>query len=212
MVRPHERRRRADYHTRAGRARRARTEKRIVTAALGVFAELGPDAPKIDDFIRAADVSRGTFYNHFDSVEELLAATSEWMTRQAIETIENALRGLDDPALRVGVGLRLLFAKARTDVMWCRFVSRVWMVGGGELPSRDVDEGLRRGVFSAPSTRVARDLLFGTIREALRRIGQGQVGASYGLEMTEMCLRALGARPRSVAAAMRYELPSTVVW
>ena len=77
------------------RERSARTETRILEAALGVFADMGPDAPKIDDFAQAAGVSRGTFYNYFESVDALLADTSEWATREHIETIETALEGLE---------------------------------------------------------------------------------------------------------------------
>src|SRR5271165_4061046 len=100
----HKARRKIDHRTRVGRERSARTETRLLEAALGVFADMGPDAPMIEDFARAAGVSRGTFYNYFESVEELLAATSEWMTRELIESIESALEPLEGPALRLGIG------------------------------------------------------------------------------------------------------------
>src|SRR5579883_1270921 len=93
-------RRKMDHRTRVGHERSARTESRILEAAMRVFADMGPDAPKIDDFVQAAGVSRGTFYNYFESVEELLAATSEWTTRELIESVERALEGLEGPALR----------------------------------------------------------------------------------------------------------------
>ena len=200
-------RKRGDHRPRVGRERSARTETRILEAALGVFADMGPDAPKIDDFVQAAGISRGTFYNHFDSVEELLAATSEWTTRESVESIEAALEGLEGPALRLGVGLRLFFSKAQSDPMWCRFVARVWKLGGDELPTRDVAEGLRTGVFHAPSPDVARDLLLGAIRQTLLHMGSGKAAPDYGAQMTELYLQALGTDARRIAAAMKYELP-----
>jgi AcrR family transcriptional regulator len=196
-----------DHRTRVGRERSARTETRIVEAALGVFAEMGPDAPKIDDFVHAAGISRGTFYNHFESIEELLVATSEWTTRDLLSTIETALGGVEGPALRFGVGLRLFFARAQADPVWCRFVARVWKLGGLELPKRDLEEALRLGVFRAPSAAAARDLLFGGIREALLRIGNERIPVAYGAQMTELCLQALGADSRRIAAILRHELP-----
>jgi AcrR family transcriptional regulator len=201
------RRRKPDHRTRVGRERSARTETRILEAAFRVFADLGPDAPKIDDFVQAAGIARGTFYNHFESVEELLAATSEWTTREIIETIETALEGIEGAALRFGVGLRLFFGWAKTDPVWCRFVARVWKLGGLELPARDLEEGVRLGIFRAPSAAAAQDLLFGSLREALLRLGNGRAPAGYGDEMTELCLQALGADPRRIAAVMKYELP-----
>ena len=196
-----------DHRTRVGRERRARTESRIVEAALHVFAERGPDAPVIDEFVRAAGVSRGTFYNHFESVEELLHATSAWTTRQVVQSVERDLAGLEDPTLRLGVGLRLFFARAQRDPLWCRFVARVWKIGGQELPVRDLAEGIRRGHFRVPSREAAFDLLFGGIREALRRLGQGKAPPSFGEQMTEICLQALGTDPRRIEATLAHRLP-----
>ncbi|MEY2866979.1 MAG: hypothetical protein RIQ43_1005, partial [Pseudomonadota bacterium] len=53
-----------DHRTRVGQERSNRTRLRILEAAMRVFAEKGPDAPVIQDFIIAADMSRGTFYNY----------------------------------------------------------------------------------------------------------------------------------------------------
>lgn len=200
--------RKTDHRTRVGRERSARTETRILEAALRVFAQMGPDAPKIDDFVVAADISRGTFYNHFQSVEQLLEATSKWTTRELIETIEAALEGIEGPALRFGLGLRLFLAKAQADPVWSRFVARVWKLGGVELPGRDLEQGLRLGVFRAPSAEAARDLLFGGLREALLRVGSERTSAAYGPEITEMCLQALGTDSRRIAAVLKRKLPS----
>lgn len=196
-----------DHRTRVGLQRSARTETRILEAALGVFAELGPDAPKIDDFVAAAGISRGTFYNHFESVELLLEATSEWTTRETIRAIEGALAGLEGPLMRLGTGSRLFLAKAQADRVWSRFVGRVWQLGGGEVPERDLEEGLRLRVFRFPSLAAARDLWFGTTREALLRIGSERVPPGYGAQITEVLLQGLGVDSRRIAAVLKHELP-----
>jgi len=196
-----------DHRVRVGRERSARTERRILEAASRVFAERGPDAPVIDEFVRAAGIARGTFYNYFDSVEELLRATSAWTTREVLQSIERAMADLDGPTLRLGVGLRLFFRHARRDPTWSRFVSRVWSVGGLELPVRDIEEGVRLRHFRVPGPEAARDLLFGGIREALRRIGDGEAPASFEDQMAEICLQALRADPRRIASVLAHPLP-----
>lgn len=197
-----------DHRPRVGQERSARTETRILEAALGVFATRGPDAPVIDEFVQAAGISRGTFYNHFKSVEELLLATSEWTTREVVQAIEDALANVDGPTLRLGVGLRAFFARAQRDPVWSRFVAQVWKVGGLELPLRDIDEGIRRGHFRVPGRAAAHDVVLGGIREALHRIGTGRVPAAFGAQVAETCLRALGADPTRIAAALAHALPS----
>lgn len=197
-----------NHRVRVGRERSARTDTRILEAALAVFAERGPDAPVIDDFVKAAGIARGTFYNHFKSVEQLLHATSEWTTRELVEEIEEHLEGLESPSLRLGVGLRLFFAHAGRKPVWSRFVARVWRVGGLELPTRDLEEGIRLGHFRVPGRESAHDMLFGGIREALQRVGTGAAPAGYGDEVVEMCLQALRADPRRIAAVLAHPLPS----
>lgn len=197
----------ADHRTRVGRERSARTESRILEAALRVFAERGPDAPVIDDFVQAAGIARGTFYNHFKTVEELLHATSEWTTRQTVEAIERALTGIEGPTLRFGVGLRLFFARAQRDPVWCRFVAKVWRLGGLELPMRDLDAGIRSGQFRAPDRDAARDVVVGAVRAALERIGGRRTPAAFGDHVTELCLHALRADPRRIVAVLAHELP-----
>lgn len=197
----------ADHRTRVGKERSARTVTRILEAALRVFADMGPDAPKIDDFVQAAGVARGTFYNHFESVEELLEATSVWTTRQLLTSIEGSLQGLEGPVLRFGVGVRLFFVWAQANPVWCRFVARVWKIGGLELPTFDLEEGVRLGVFHVPSADAARAVLFGAVREALLRLGTERTPAEFGSEVAEMLLQALGLDARRIATVMKRELP-----
>jgi len=197
----------ADHRTRVGKERSARTVTRILEAALGVFADMGPDAPKIDDYVQAAGVARGTFYNHFESVEELLDATSVWTTRNLLLGIEGSLEGVEGPVMRYGIGTRIFFAWAQRNPVWCRFVARVWKVGGLELPGFDIEEGVRLGVFRVPSIEAALAVLFGAVREALFRIGTEHTPPEYGSQITELLLQALGVDARRIAAVMKRELP-----
>lgn len=181
-------------------------ENRILGAALPVFAEKGPDAPVVDDFVRAAGIARGTFYNHFQSVPELLEATSVWTTEAAVEEIERALEGIESPALRVGTGIRLFLARAESDPVWCRFVARVWKLGRLAAPRRDLREGLRRGEFRFGDLEAALDVLLGALRQALIRIAGGRVPRGHRDDVVEMSLRALGTPAGRIAQVLGAEL------
>ena len=101
-----------NHRTVVGRQRREKTEAKIIEGALHVFAEKGPQAAVIDDFIKAAGVARGTFYNYFRSTDELLAATQTWLSDDLIKSIEDALVGITDPITRFGMGIRLWMKRA----------------------------------------------------------------------------------------------------
>ncbi|MFM7296032.1 MAG: hypothetical protein ACKO4Q_02275 [Planctomycetota bacterium] len=63
-----------------------------------------------------------------------------------------------------------------------------------------------------PSLEAAQDVLSGSVREALHRIGRGPVAARFGTEVTELCLRALQADPELVTAALEQPLPDLPGW
>jgi AcrR family transcriptional regulator len=198
-----------DHRTRVGRERRARTQQRILETALGVFAEKGGATPVIDDFIKAAGVARGTFYNYYDSVEELLAATTAWLEEDLMLSIERELDGLTDPADRLTLGVRLWLRKAEIDPVWCAFVAKAVTHGDvvEETLRRDLRNGARAGVFAFNSLQAARDLVVGTLHEAMRRMSASQVPASFTHEIARLVFRGLGMPPRRVQAALRRPIP-----
>ena len=77
----------------------------------------------------AAGIARGTFYNYFKSTDELLQATSKWLSEELIEEIEGEVRSLTDPAIRFGLGIRLWMRWAQANPSWSLFIARVWNVG-----------------------------------------------------------------------------------
>ncbi|HSN70672.1 MAG TPA: TetR/AcrR family transcriptional regulator [Steroidobacteraceae bacterium] len=192
-----------------GRDRRARTRQKILEAALGVFAGKGPDAPVIDDFIKAAGVARGTFYNYFKTTGELLTATSKWLEDELMVAIEAGIAGLDDPVERLATGLRLWLHQSRNDAVFCAFVVRNQY--RGQLVERrldkDLGEGLRSGQFAAPSMQVARDLVVGAAREAQARMMNGRVARSYPEDVACIVLRGLRVNERELERLLAAPLP-----
>src|SRR3546814_8424573 len=65
--------------TEIGEMRRAKMRNRLIAAGAKVIAERGSQKATIDDFIIEAKVSRGTFYNHFSTREQILEAI--WTSR-----------------------------------------------------------------------------------------------------------------------------------
>jgi AcrR family transcriptional regulator len=56
---------------------RARTRKRLLREALAVFRRDGVEPSRIEDIAQAAGVSRGTFYFHFPTKDDVLLARLE---------------------------------------------------------------------------------------------------------------------------------------
>ncbi len=60
----------------------------IARAAVEVFSRLGAEATRVEDLLAAADVARRTFYKHFRSKEEVLAAVYEMVSRELLAAID----------------------------------------------------------------------------------------------------------------------------
>lgn len=199
----------ADHRTRVGRERRARTRLRIVEAALHVFAEKGADAPVIEDFIQAAGVARGTFYNHFRTTDELLTATSNWLEDDLMAAIETVNGAFEDPLRRLATGIRLWLHLSRGDAVFCAFLVRSRFRGRAveQHLARDLGEGLQSGRLVAPSIELARDLVVGAVREAQVRMMSARVPRSYPEDVARLILRALRVDERRIDGLLATPVP-----
>src|SRR5256714_13039256 len=83
------------------------TREALIAAAHGLFAENGFAGVATEEIVRAAGVTRGALYHHFDGKRELFAAVYEDVERQLVERIAaSAMASAGDPmeALQAGGG------------------------------------------------------------------------------------------------------------
>ncbi len=85
------------------------TRAELVAAARRLFGERGYAEVGTEEIVRAAGVTRGALYHHFESKRELLEAVYEQVEGELTEQIATAALGGSDPveALRAGTGMFL---------------------------------------------------------------------------------------------------------
>src|SRR5262245_45781206 len=110
--------RRADI----GREKRARTRAQILQAAETLLAERPPEALTVDAIVDAAGVAKGTFYYHFQSIEDLTAAVGAKLGETFDDLLAPARLGITDPIARLSFGLTRFLEKAIADPLWARLV------------------------------------------------------------------------------------------
>lgn len=183
---------------RTGAARREQTRQKLLSASVAVFAEKGVDAPSIDDFIAAAGVARGTFYNYFKTTSELLDAVTAELTDEVLSTIDQVVVGTDDPVERIVYGCMLYMHIAVEHPAWGAFIARTGVRGAARgtmidvyLP-RDLELARERGQASFPSVAAARDVLFACVRQAIDTVLSGAAPREHLRDTLEMALRGIG--------------------
>ena len=158
-----------DHRVRVGAERREKTRLKLLESALSVFTEKGPDNVVIDDFIAAAGVSRGTFYNHFKTTNELLLALATVMSDEVLQIVDPIVLGFDDPIQRFASGTRMYMQMALRYPLWGDFITRVGtrIATRGQLIdlylSRDLKLAIKLGRIRVDSMLVARDIVLGSI-------------------------------------------------
>src|SRR5450830_1225424 len=96
-----------DHRIDVAEKKRLLMRMRLIDATMRVFANNEGATPVIDDVIREAKVSRGTFYNYFNSLEEVLAVIGQDLSNQMTTEILPVYGVLKEPWQRFPVGFRL---------------------------------------------------------------------------------------------------------
>ena len=199
-----------DPRTAAAAIRRARMRDRLLDAVLDLYQPgQGSGSLVIDDVIRAADVSRGSFYKYFDSLDAAVNELGERMTADLIADFRRLFDDVADPLVRAVGGAAMAMARAWHDPRWGGFTCRVdygdyfARASMFDLLVRDaLDAAKDGGQMQFRSIDVAVDLIVGMTIEARRRLMLRSVEPrDYIDEMIERTFAGLGADPAAIAAA-----------
>jgi AcrR family transcriptional regulator len=98
--------------------RKARTRGSLLAAARKLFSAQGVDATTIAEIAEEADVGVGSFYNHFQTKEDLLAVLLEEALGEQLAQLQSRRAQVDDTAEVVSLGHRHMVRMAQTDPEW----------------------------------------------------------------------------------------------
>lgn len=205
------------HRTRTGALRREQTRRRLLSAALAVFAEKGTSNVVIEDFIAAAGVARGTFYNYFSTTEELLDAVTSELTDQVLKQIDDEVLKIGNPLERLTNGC-LMYMHAAVEVphlgaFLSRTGSRSKALGrlvDVYLP-RDLEAARQDGSLHFSSLRAARDLVIASLNRAIDSVHGGHAEREHLRDVFELVLRGLGVTAARAGKLSHVKLP-TVDW
>ena len=204
-----------------GARRRERTRASLLEGARHVIAAKGFDAATITEITRAADVGFGSFYNHFESKNQLLKV----LVTEAVDAHGRAIDGLmahdSDPARLVAAGVIHTVAMAEHDSFWAWFMVRTGFGEHSELGApllvrlmRDVGLGVASGRFAVDDVPTSVAAVSGATWAVIRARLSGVAAPDAGPVLAEGVLRLLGLRTadarRAVARVVALRLSEAV--
>ncbi|WP_205876436.1 TetR/AcrR family transcriptional regulator [Mycobacterium camsae] len=152
--------------------RKRRTRAALITAAQGFIAAGTPHVP-IQDICQAADVGVGSFYNHFETRDQLFDAAIDEALDAHGALLDALTASIEDPAERFAFSFRV------TGRMFRRPESRMVLNHGPELITeerglaprarRDIEAAAESGRFQVADPKLAMAVAAGAL------LGLGQL-------------------------------------
>lgn len=187
-----------DHRPRVAAERRKRMRMRLLTTAVHIGAQKGPAALTIDDVVVGAEVSRGSFYKYFLSIDALLHEVATQIANELICMAEPLVVDLDDPAERVAGGIRLVARTAIDHPAVAAFLVRLgWpnVSGNGvflDFVRRDLTAGMLERRFMRMPIALALNIVAGSVLGATHCMLQADCESDFAEQSAASALRALG--------------------
>ncbi len=159
------------------------TRKRILDAASEVFAEKGYHDAAVDDIVKASNSSKGSFYFHFPSKQQIFFALVDRLIEAMAHSSERAIARESGALAKVDAALAAVFENFSRH----RTFAKILMVGGvglgkafdeklmaihqrfAELIKHHLDEALAEGSISDIDTEITAYAWLGAVNEILIR-------------------------------------------
>ena len=181
--------------------RAARTKAALMAAGRRLFSQRPIDAVTVDDIVQAAEVGKGSFYNHFADREALARAIAAQI-RASIETaVARANAGVEDPARRLARAICTYWRYALDEPEPAGVLVHIH-AGHTSLTAplnrglvEDLETGLASGRFDVATVESGLLYVQGVTQLALVRIVQDPNPAfaiSLSQQMCALVLRGLG--------------------
>ncbi len=188
--------------------RQARTREGLIQAAREIIAERGLDSLRISDVTERADVAFGTFYNQFDSkddiVEAVIADTIVGLADSVAQSPQAA-----DPIEAVVASTRAIVQVAYNEPNLARLLvnleqaerrfERIIRKQAGAVLERGADEG----VFTIDDLATTLTMCMAGAFEVIHGILDGRLGRNADITCAEMILRMAGVDAHSAAEHVR---------
>jgi AcrR family transcriptional regulator len=200
--------------------RKARTRQALVDAAVRLIAEGRGERASIQEITEAADIGFGSFYNHFDSKDELFRTASEEVLERWGQMIDRACTGIDDPAAVFATSFRISGRLGWTHPDLAGFITGAGLelldIPRGLAPRalRDIKVGQAAGRFTVTHADIALSTVAGGLLGLLRvhERQPEQIDETAVDELAEALLRMLGVPAREAKRIATRVLPDSTAW
>lgn len=162
----------------------ARTAReRILDAAASLFARRGYYNANVDEIIQQSRTSKGSFYFHFPSKEQMALGLVDQLSEKLVRRLERSIEAESDPMKRIPLAIDavlLTFSKQRklAQILLVNIVGQGRSMDRKFLPIRDkfaglikreLDGAVHSGAIGPVDTKLVSRLWLGALSEVILR-------------------------------------------
>ena len=187
-------------------SKRQATRQLLLDAARDLVLERGHDRVSIEEITDRARVSKGTFYNYFDTKQDVFTAVAQALKAQLAADLVTTTDPIKDPAMKVAITLKFYFYQSLDNQDWREFtrftgLTELYLEQASEERIEDLQSGVKAGRFKGDNVYFTESLIRGMSRHVVSAIDQGQVGRDASDYAIRSILQMLGL-PEIVAKAL----------
>ena len=137
--------------------RRLKTRGKLLDATLQLVTSKGIAKTTMDDITEAADLGRRTLYYHFSSKEECIQAAITGTFQEHAAKAASLISPSEDAAVVVATAARIVIGALIREPVTAKLVDHPKLLAAilvdsvGRFAHRDIELGIARGRFRAPS-------------------------------------------------------------
>lgn len=199
--------------TQIGQEKRARTRQKLLDSAFSLLGRENGRNTRIEEICAQSSVSRGTFYNYFNNMDEVFSALSGELSHDFNRAVTAVLSTLPTAAERVSAAVRYYLERALKDPKWGW--AMVNISAGGPIFGQDTyehaectaKEGILSGEFDIPGPNTGRDIQLGAIHAAMITQLRDPPSPSFPASVARHVLLALTVDRARVEEIVSRDLP-----
>jgi len=203
-----------DHRIRVAASRREEMQNTLMFSALVLASDKSIHEIDVEDIIHHADVSRGSFYKYFPSVQMLVQALASQLSSELTAVIDAITQQIPDTAVRLVVTTKLTMRLlVKTPVLGNFLIQLPWPSQSPELNlfkniSSDVGLGIKEELFSKMPLSIGCNLLLGSMLGGIHAMLGKAPSTSYENKVIYPALIGLGLDSKSADDLLKMPMPA----
>lgn len=203
-----------DHRVRVAASRREEMQNSLMFSALVLASEKSIHAIDVDDIIKHAGVSRGSFYKYFPSVQALVPALANQLAHELTAELQTITHQIPSPATRLVITAKLTMRRlVKARILGSFLIRLPWPSQTPEFNvfkniSSDIELGIKEGLFTKMPASIGCNLFIGGLIGGIHVMLSKSSSASYENKVLYPALIGLGLDAKTADELLKAPVPS----